>query len=158
MRLCQRRVARERRLVRGDRAVEIAGIGEPHAALQDGAGVLSQGRDRGQHRIDQRRPARTILFVPRQRRSRLVEAAERAIRQRQPVVRRAQLGEERHGALEMRDGRVVLAAAAAAIRPSPTSAAGLAAGSSTSARKSVLLSSRSPDSSSASASLTRAGR
>ena len=108
MRLGHLRVARKRRLVRGNRIVDIARVGELHAALQNRAGVFPQGRDRGEHRIDERRPTRPVLVVERQRRSCRVHSPERSIGQRQCVVRCAQLGEERHGAGEVFDGRVVL--------------------------------------------------
>ena len=135
MRLRQLGVARKRRLVRGDRPVDVARVGELHAALQHGAGVFPQGRDRGEHRIDQRRPARadTVRAAP----APIAPRPYARVLDRTAPARSAP--RPARGRASRRGSKCSMAASccpsAAAMRPSPTSAAGLAAGSSTSAQK-----------------------
>ena len=93
---------RQRRLVRGDRAVDVAGLGELDPALQQRPRIVAQRGDGGEHRIGHGRPARAVLRVPLERRLRVVAASERAIRERQRVVRGAELGKERDRALKVR--------------------------------------------------------
>ena len=97
------------------------------------------------------------LRVPLERALRLVASSERAVGERERIVRGAELRKERDRALQVRDGRVV-PPSAAAMRPSPNSAAGLGRRLSHQRLEQARLSSRSPASNSASASFTRAGR
>src|SRR5207245_971658 len=98
----------ESRFVCRDGAREIACLGELESSLQIRLRIVSERRHGGVHRITLGGPARTVLCVPLERALRFVRPTERAIRECERVVRGAPLGEECDGALQMRDGRVVL--------------------------------------------------
>ena len=105
----QRRIGKQGGLVVGDRLVDLAGFGEPHAALQHRARVLAQGGDRVEHWIVQARPSCSVAGVLLERARGFFRSAERAIRARQPVVGRPELGKCRDRSLEVLDGRLRLA-------------------------------------------------
>ena len=92
MRLRERRVRRQGGLVRRDGCLHVSGIGELDGALQQGAGIAAERRDRGEDGIGDGRPACAELRVTLQRRARLVAASERAVGQRQRVMGRAEFG------------------------------------------------------------------
>ena len=82
---------------------DVAGFGLLDTPLEQRAGILAQGGDRGRDGIVDGRPPRAELRVPGQRGFRVVAASEGPIRAGQRVVRRAELGEERDGALQVLD-------------------------------------------------------
>ena len=92
VRLRDRRVARQRLLVCGNRAVQIASFSKLQAALQTGLRIVAQRHDPGEHRIVQARPARTISGMALERALGLVAAPEGAMGQGERVVRRTPLG------------------------------------------------------------------
>jgi hypothetical protein len=77
VRLGERWVASERRLVGRDRPFEIAGIGEPRTPLDQCARILPECINGLQNRISQRRPSRAELGVALQLGSSLVTFAGR---------------------------------------------------------------------------------
>ena len=157
MRLRERRVPFERRLVRGDGARDVAGVGELDAALQQRARIVAQRVDAREHAVLDGRPLRAEPRVAFERPLRLVAPGQRAKGQRERVVGRAELREERDRALAgvrrpLRGAPRCRDASEAELRR------GSDAGVSANRSNSRLLSSSCPASSSASASLTRAGR
>ena len=107
VRLRDRRIARERLFVRRNRARQIAFVGQPDPALERRLRIVSERRHAGEHRVGDRRPPRAVARVLLEGALGRVPASERAIRERERVVRRAVFGEERDGALEVRHGGVV---------------------------------------------------
>ena len=104
MRLGEGRVQRQRRFVGRDRRCHLTGFGLLDTPLEQRAGILAQGGDRGRHGIFDRRPPRAELRMLCERGFRLVRASEGPIRAGQRVVRRAELRKERDGALQVLDG------------------------------------------------------
>jgi hypothetical protein len=108
VRLRERWIASERRLVRGNRAFQIAAIREPRSSFDQRSRILPERVDGFEHSIRQRRPPRPELGVPLQRGSRFLALACRPVRQGERVVGGAELREECDSPLEMLDGLRVL--------------------------------------------------
>ena len=104
MRLGERWVASERRLVGRDRPFEIAGIGEPRTPLDQCAGILPECVNGLEDRIPQRRPSRAELGVALQLGLSLVTFAGRPVREGQRIVRGTELREQRDSPFETLDG------------------------------------------------------
>ena len=111
MRLRQRRIARERRLVGLDGASDVSAFSQAHASRQGGACVLAQRGDGGQHGIVESRPARAVAGVRRGGALGVGGAAGRAVGSRQRVVSGAKLGKQRERPLEVANGLLVRARA-----------------------------------------------
>ena len=103
----ERRVLRERRFVRRDRALEIARFGELHTTPHLRHRIVSQRGDAREHLILHGGPARPVLRMAFERPLRFVTTAQRAQRERERVVSRAPFGEQFDSALQVRDRFVV---------------------------------------------------
>jgi hypothetical protein len=157
VRLRERRLERERGLVRGNGALEIALSRQLHPRWTLARAIVPERVDGGKDGVLQCGPARPVPGVRLERTLRLVAAAERTVGEGERVLRGAPFRKQRDRALQVRD-RASWRPLAALMRPSPNSTAGSAAGTPTRASNRRWLSSRSPASRSDSASFTRAGR
>ena len=111
VRLRQRGIARERRFVRVDGALDVSAFSQAHPSGHGGACVLTQRGDGGQHGIVESRPARAVAGVRRGGALGVGGAAGRAVGSRQRVVSGAKLRKDRERALEVANGLLMRARA-----------------------------------------------